>query len=88
MSKENINAVNVRWLTTTALMAAVLCVLGPLSLPIGPVPISLTSLALYFMVFMVGLYCVAGVGGLWFAQKLLKGMPELRIADFISEESP
>lgn len=40
-----------------------------------------------FMVFMVGLYCVAGVGGLWFAQKLLKGMPELRIADFISEES-
>ena len=73
MSKENINAVNVRWLTTTALMAAVLCVLGPLSLPIGPVPISLTSLALYFMVFMVGpkmsaaacvIYILIGFAGL------------------------
>ena len=40
-----------------------------------------------FMVFMVAVYCAVGIGGLWFAQKLLKGMPELRIADFISEES-
>ena len=40
-----------------------------------------------FMVFMVAVYCAVGIGGLWFAQKLLKGMPELHIADFISEES-
>ncbi len=40
-----------------------------------------------FMVFMVAVYCVVGIGGLWFAQKLLKGMPELQIKDFIDEES-
>ena len=44
----------IKALTTTALMTAVLCVLGPMSLPIGPVPISLTNLALYFMVYIVG----------------------------------
>ena len=44
----------IRTLTTTALMTAVLCVLGPISLPIGPIPISLTNLALYFMIYIVG----------------------------------
>lgn len=44
----------IRSLTITALMTAVLCILGPASLPIGPVPISLTNLALYFMVYIVG----------------------------------
>ena len=34
-------------ITTTALMTAVLCILGPLSIPIGPVPISLTPLAVF-----------------------------------------
>ena len=60
-------------ITTTALMAAILCILGPISLPIGPVPISLTSLALYFMVYIVGtktsiaahvLYMLLGLIGL------------------------
>ena len=46
--------IQIRTLTTTALMTAVLCVLGPVSLPIGPVPVSLTNLALYFMVYIVG----------------------------------
>ena len=73
MSKETISAVNVKTLTTTALLAAVLCILGPLSIPIGPVPISLTSLALYFMVFLVGpkmsaaacaIYILIGFAGL------------------------
>ena len=31
-------------MAAAALMTAVLCVLGPLSIPIGPVPISLTNL--------------------------------------------
>ncbi|MBQ9643402.1 MAG: biotin transporter BioY [Lachnospiraceae bacterium] len=48
------NKTNTQMITTTALMAAVLCVLGPLSLPIGPVPIALANLALYFMVYIVG----------------------------------
>ncbi|MBQ7536283.1 MAG: biotin transporter BioY [Stomatobaculum sp.] len=50
MTKNN----QIRILTTTALMTAVLCVLSPISLPIGPVPISLTNLALYFMIYVVG----------------------------------
>lgn len=37
-----------------ALMAAVTCVLGPLSLPIGPVPISLGTLAIYFTAILLG----------------------------------
>lgn len=30
-----------------ALMAAVTCILAPLSIPIGPIPISLTNLVVY-----------------------------------------
>ena len=37
-----------------ALMTAVTCILGPLSVPIGPVPISLTNLAIYFTVILLG----------------------------------
>ena len=43
----------VKNLTTTALMAAVICVLGPLSLPIGPVPVSLTTLAIYITMYVL-----------------------------------
>ena len=37
-------------MTVTALMTAVLCIFGPMALPIpvSPVPISLTNLVLYF----------------------------------------
>ena len=41
-------------MTTTALMAAVLCVLGPLVIPIGPVPISLVPLAIFLSVYILG----------------------------------
>ena len=41
-------------LTQIALMAAVLCILGPIALPIGPVPISLTNLAIYFSLYLLG----------------------------------
>ncbi|MDD4849487.1 MAG: biotin transporter BioY [Gemmiger sp.] len=41
-------------LTATALMAAVLCVLAPLSLPVGPVPISLGTLAIYLAAYLLG----------------------------------
>lgn len=47
-----------RWSTyqmaVTALMAAVMCVLGPLSVPIGAVPISLTNLVICFAVWLLG----------------------------------
>lgn len=41
-------------LAVTALMAAVMCVLGPLSVPIGEVPISLTNLVICFAVWLLG----------------------------------
>jgi len=44
-------------LTLISLMAAVICVLSPLSvpLPFTPVPISLASLAIYFVVMLLGM---------------------------------
>ena len=45
-------------LTLTALMAAIICVLGPLSvpLPFSPVPISLTMIGIYLAVYAVGMW--------------------------------
>ncbi|WP_130837597.1 biotin transporter BioY [Lachnoclostridium sp. Marseille-P6806] len=62
-----------RFITTTALMTAVICILGPLSVPIGPVPISLTNLAIYITMYILGtkrgsiaylLYLLLGLVGL------------------------
>lgn len=41
-------------MTTWALMAAVMCVLSPLTLPIGPIPVSLATFVLYLSVFLLG----------------------------------
>ena len=38
-----------------AVMTAVACVLAPLSIPIGPVPISLTNFAIYFALYILGM---------------------------------
>lgn len=60
-------------LTITALMAAIMCILGPLSIPIGPVPISLTNLVIYLSVILLGtrfgtlsyvIYLILGIIGL------------------------
>ena len=40
-------------MTTSALMTAIICILGPLSLPIGPVPVSLTNLAIYLTMYIL-----------------------------------
>lgn len=50
---------SVRDMTLTALMTAVLCVLGPLAipLPVSPIPVSLTNLVLYFMVYILDFKC-------------------------------
>ena len=37
-----------------ALMAAVMCIAGPLAVPIGPVPITLTNLVIYIAVGVLG----------------------------------
>lgn len=36
-------------------MAAATCILAPLSIPIGPVPISLTNLVIYFSLYILGM---------------------------------
>ena len=42
------------YMATAALMTAVTCVLAPMSIPIGPVPISLTNLAIYLSLYLLG----------------------------------
>ncbi len=57
----------------TAVCAAVLCVLGPLSIPIGPVPVSLATFVICLMLYILGmkkslaavaLYLLIGLAGL------------------------
>lgn len=40
-------------LTFIALMAALMCILGPLSIPIGSVPISFTNLVIYIIMYVL-----------------------------------
>lgn len=56
-----------------ALMAAVLCVLAPMSIPIGPVPLSLATLVIYLSLYLLGwkwgcasvlVYVLLGAAGL------------------------
>ncbi len=60
-------------MTLMALFTAVTCILAPLSIPIGPVPISLTSLVIYISVYILGwkrglitylVYLFVGIAGL------------------------
>ncbi|MGN0317568.1 MAG: biotin transporter BioY [Lachnospira sp.] len=41
-------------ITTCAIFTALMCILGPMSIPIGPVPISLTNLVIYLSVYILG----------------------------------
>ncbi len=49
------SGIRVRDMTKIAIFAALMCILGPLSIPIGPVPISLTTLVIYIMVYVLGM---------------------------------
>lgn len=46
---------SVTQMTTVAILTAVTCVLGPLSIPIGAVPISFTNLAIYISLYLLGM---------------------------------
>jgi len=46
---------NTKNLTFIALMTAFICILGPLSIPIGPVPVSLQNFAIYLALYIVGM---------------------------------
>jgi biotin transport system substrate-specific component len=43
-----------RQITATALMTALMCIFGPMSLQIGPIPVSLTNLVIYFAAYVLG----------------------------------
>lgn len=60
-------------MVTCAIFAGLLCILGPLALPIGPVPISLATLIIYFASMILGpvlslisvvIYLLLGIFGL------------------------
>ena len=44
---------NIQNLTLTALVAAILCVMGPLVIPIGMIPISLTNMVIYLAIILL-----------------------------------
>lgn len=46
---------DIRMLCLIAVMTALMCVLGPMSIPIGPVPVSLTVLTVYLAVYVLGM---------------------------------
>lgn len=50
--------IKTRQLTLTGLMSALLCILGPLSipLPVSPVPITLTNFAVYIIIYILGIH--------------------------------
>ncbi|MBQ7677928.1 MAG: biotin transporter BioY [Lachnospiraceae bacterium] len=63
----------IRNMTGIAIMTALCCILGPFTVPIGPVPVSLSTLAIFLCVyvlgtrdavFAVGLYILLGLFGL------------------------
>lgn len=64
---------NTKKMTLIALMTAIMCILGPVSIPIGPIPISFTNLAIYLAVYLIGtkyatcsylIYYLLGIFGL------------------------
>jgi len=67
------NAELVFSMAMAALAAAVLCVIGPLSIPIGPVPLSLATFVIYLALYLLGwkwgcaavvVYVLLGASGL------------------------
>ncbi len=76
----------VKEMCLAALMAALLCVTGPLSLPIGPVPISLATLVVYLTGYVLGwklgsvsvlLYLILGAVGVPVFSNFQSGLGKL-----------
>ena len=62
MKTGEVSSVNKSWFTVkemavTAVMTAILCILGPwaIQIPISPVPISLCSMGIYFVLYVLGM---------------------------------
>ena len=56
---------NIRNMAAVALMAAVLCVVAPLSLPFGPIPVTLGVLVIFLSIYAVGPGRAAAATGLY-----------------------
>ncbi len=54
-NSNSANKSKVYQMTSIGVMAAVICILGPLSIPIGLVPISITNLAIYITLYALGM---------------------------------
>lgn len=72
-SETKQSSLTVRQMATIALISALMCLLGPLSIPIGAVPISMTNFVIFIAVFLLGvklgtisycLYLLIGMAGL------------------------
>lgn len=64
---------NSRKITLVGLMAAIMCVLGPISIPVGPISISFLTLAIFLSLYITGtkftlysyfIYCIIGAVGM------------------------
>lgn len=55
--KESATKLNTKTITVIGVMTAIICIMGPLSLtlPVSPVPISLGTLAIYFIPYVLGM---------------------------------
>lgn len=71
--RKNGGSGKLRMMTMTALLSAVLCALGPMAIPVGPVPITLANLVMYLALYLLGwkmgtvsclVYVVMGLVGL------------------------
>lgn len=93
MTHDNTNTQTFRKTSTyamvvTALMAAVTCILAPLSVPIGPVPISLTNFAIYLSLYLLDwkkgtlsylIYLLLGLVGLPVFSGFTGGLAKLQV---------
>lgn len=64
---------SIHQMAVIALMTALMCILGPMSIPIGAVPISLTNFVIYLTIYLLGtklgtisycIYLLIGMAGL------------------------
>ncbi len=56
-----LHEITTKRMTQIAIMTALTCILGPFSIPIGPVPVSLSTLAVFLCVYALGMRdgCIA-----------------------------
>ncbi len=73
MNKDNEGKSNIYRYVLCGLMAAIICLFAPISVPIGPIPVSLTNLVLYIAVYILSVgdamlslavYMLIGIAGL------------------------